>query len=55
VLYDINALLEELEISDKEKEDLVKEVRAEFPEDEMLFELHLFRAINYLKKLKAQK
>ena len=50
MLYDINLLLEELEISDKEKEELVKEVRAEFPEDEMLFELHLFRAINYLKK-----
>ena len=55
MLYDINALLEELEISDKEKEELIKEVRAEFPEDEMLFELHLFQAINYLKKLKTQK
>ena len=50
MLYDINVLLEKLEISDKEKEELVKEVRAEFPEDDMLFELHLFRAINYLKK-----
>jgi len=55
MLYDIKVLLEELDISDKEKEDLVKEVREEFPEDEMLFELHLFRAINYLKKLKTKK
>jgi hypothetical protein len=55
MLYDIKVLLEELDISDKEKEDLVKEVREEFPEDEMLFELHLFRTINYLKKLKTKK
>jgi len=55
MLYDIKVLLEELDISDKEKEDLVKEVREEFPEDEMLFELHLFRAFNYLKKLKTKK
>ena len=55
VLYDIELLLKELDISDKEKDDLIKEVREEFPEDEMLFELHLFRAINYLKKLKTKK
>jgi len=30
MLYDIKVLLEELDISDKEKEDLVKEVREEF-------------------------
>ena len=39
----------------KRKKNLVKEVREEFPQDDMLFELHLFRAINYLKKLKAEK
>jgi len=55
ILYDIEALLEELDISEKEKKDLVKEAREEFPNDDMLFELHLFRAINYLKKLKAEK
>lgn len=55
MLYDIEALLEKLDISEKEKKDLVKEIREEFPQDDMLFELHLFRAINYLKKLKAEK
>jgi hypothetical protein len=55
MLYNIKLLLEELEISDKEKEELIKEVREEFPDDEMLFELHVFRAINYLKKLKNKK
>ena len=55
MLYDIKALLEKLDISEKEKKKLVKQVREEFPQDDMLFELHLFRAINYLKKLKAKK
>jgi len=54
MLYDIELLLKELDISDQEKKDLIKEVREEFPQDEMLFELHLFRAITYSKKSKTK-
>jgi hypothetical protein len=31
------------------------ELREEFPQDEMLFELHLYRVIQYLKKQKMKK
>jgi len=50
MLYDIKSLLKEVNISDKEKEELIKEIRAEFPQDEMLFELHVYRAIQHIKK-----
>ena len=32
-------------------EELLKELKEEFPQDKMLFELHLYRAIQYLKKV----
>ncbi|MHA1284975.1 MAG: hypothetical protein ACTSQP_20925 [Promethearchaeota archaeon] len=50
MLYDIKKLFKELNLTDKEKENLIKEVRAEFPNDDMLFELHLYRMIQFLKK-----
>ncbi len=50
LLYNIKNLLNQLKISNKEKEDLIDELKTEFPNDEMLFELHLYRAIQYLKK-----
>ncbi len=53
MLYDIEELLNQVNLSKKEKEELINELRDEFPEDEMLFELHLYRAINYLKKTKS--
>ncbi len=52
MLYDIEELLKEVNLSDKEKEEIIKDIRDEFPQDEMLFELHLFRAIQFLKKQK---
>lgn len=55
MLYNIENLLKDLELTDKEKEDLLKELRNEFPRDEMLFELHLYRVVKYLKKHKSQK
>ena len=55
MLYDIEMLLKDLDMSKKEKEELLKELREEFPEDDMLFELHLFRAVQYFKKLKTKK
>ncbi len=53
MLYDIKNLLKDLDLSNKEKEKLVKEVRKEFPHDDMLFELHLFRAVKFLKSRKT--
>lgn len=50
MLYNINSLLEDLKLSKEEKEKLIKEVRDEFPDDEMLFELHLYRIVQHLKK-----
>ncbi len=50
MLYDIEILLEDLNLTIKEKEDLIKELRDEFPQDEMLFELHLYRVVQFLKK-----
>ncbi len=52
MLYDIKILLEELDLTNEEKERLIEEVRKEFPNDDMLFELHLFRRIKYVKKRK---
>ena len=49
-MYDIQLILEELELSNAEKENLIKELKDEFPQDEMMFELHLLRAVQYLKK-----
>lgn len=50
MLYDLDILLKELDISDENKDKLIYELKNEFPHDEMLFELHLFRAVQYLKK-----
>ncbi len=52
MLYDIEILMEELDISDEEKEKLIQEVRKEFPDDDMLFELHIFRLVKYLNSRK---
>ncbi|HUX98140.1 MAG TPA: hypothetical protein VMV49_01180 [Candidatus Deferrimicrobium sp.] len=55
MLYDPKILLNSLKISDEEKENLIKEIKEDFPNDELLFELHLFRAIQHLKKQLDQK
>ena len=55
MLYDIENLLKEANLSEKEKNQILTELREEFPQDEMLFELHLFRVIQYLKKQKIKK
>jgi hypothetical protein len=52
MLYDIKILMEELDMSEEEKEKLVQEVRNEFPDDDMLFELHFFRLVKYLNSRK---
>jgi len=55
MLYDIEILLKDLDLTNKEKENLIRELRNEFPQDDMLFELHLFRAVQFLKKQKIEK
>ena len=55
MLYNIENLLKEAKLSEKEKNKIITELREEFPQDEMLFELHLFRVIQYLKKQKKKK
>jgi tRNA-binding EMAP/Myf-like protein len=55
MLYDIENLLKEAKLSEKEKNKIITELREEFPQDEMLFELHLYRVIQYLKKQKMKK
>ena len=52
MLYDIKILMEELDMSEEEKEKLIQEVRKEFPDDDMLFELHIFRLVKYLNNRK---
>ncbi len=52
MLYDIDILLKDLDLTNKEKEELIKQLKEEFPRDEMLFELHLFRMVKFLKKAK---
>jgi len=49
MLYDVKTLLEEVNLNDKDKKKLIEEIRKEFPHDEMLFELHIFRVVKYLK------
>ena len=52
MLYNPEILMNELDLSKEEKEKLIEEVRKEFPNDEMLFELHIFRIVQYLKEQK---
>jgi len=55
MLYDIENLMKEANLSEKEKNMIITEIREEFPQDDMLFELHLFRMVQYLKKQKIKK
>ncbi len=55
MLYNIENLMKEAQLTEKEKSKIITELREEFPQDEMLFELHLFRIVQYLKKQKMKK
>lgn len=55
MLYDIENLIKEAKLSEKEKNKIIAEVKEEFPQDEMLFELHIFRILQHLKKQKVKK
>lgn len=55
MLYDIEILLKQLDISDDEKKKIIQDLKEDFPDDDMLFELHLFRVVQYLNKKKVDK
>ncbi|HME55518.1 MAG TPA: hypothetical protein VKM55_25155 [Candidatus Lokiarchaeia archaeon] len=50
MLCDVDKLLNELNLSAEEKENLIQDVRADFPDDEMLFELHLIRVVRHIQE-----
>ena len=52
MLYNIDEMLKEVNLTQEEKKKLIKEIKEEFPHDKMLFELHVYRAIQYLKGIK---
>ena len=45
IMYDTRRIAEEFGISEDDYMDIRNEIRAEFPNDDMMFELHLFRAL----------
>ena len=53
MLCDANKILDELDLPDDEKEHIRQEIRAEFPDDDMLYELHLIRVARYLRERKG--
>ena len=53
--FDIDRLLSSLNLPEKELDLLKKTIRDEFPNDDMLYELHLLRALKSFKKKKEIK
>jgi len=51
---DVNKILDELNFSKEEKEKLIQDVRADFPDDEMLFELHVIRAAHHFHEKQSK-
>jgi hypothetical protein len=49
-MFNSENMMDELGLSKEDKERIIKEVKEEFPNDEMLFELHLLRVVQYLKE-----
>ncbi len=50
MLFDIENLFKKVKLTERQKAELIQEVRLEFPNDEMMFELHLMRAVHHLEK-----
>jgi len=48
--FDTDTLARELKISHKEYDKLKQSVREEFPDDEMMYQLHLLRALQALSQ-----
>jgi len=54
-MFDLEALARNVGLSRAKARALMTEVRKEFPEDELLFELHVVRAIMHEKDLHRSK
>ncbi|MEW5936961.1 MAG: hypothetical protein AB1665_03970 [Candidatus Thermoplasmatota archaeon] len=50
MLYDIERAFKESGLSRREMERLKKKIKKEFPNDEMMYELHVVRALHALKR-----
>ena len=48
--FDYRSLAEKYNISTKVLDSIIKEVKGEFPDDKMLAELHIIRALKEYKK-----
>lgn len=51
VYFDVEKVAKSTGITESDFNRLVKEVRQEFPDDDMMFELHLMRAIKAAAKI----
>ena len=47
-IFDTKRVAREMGIAEEDYEKLEKEIKNEFPKDEMMFELHFLRALKYL-------
>ena len=47
-IFETKRIAREMGIPEEDYEKLEKEIKAEFPGDEMMFELHFLRALKYL-------
>ena len=50
MLYDIDTAFKKSGLSPKEIEKIQQDVRNEFPNDDMMYELHIIRILNAIKK-----
>ena len=50
MIYDIEAAYKKSGLTLKEFERIKSEVRSDFPNDDMMFELHVIRILNAIKK-----
>jgi DNA-binding XRE family transcriptional regulator len=53
-MFDYEALAKEYNVNREALAQLEKEVRRDFPHDEMMFELHMIRALRWLNKQNQQ-
>jgi len=49
-MFDINKAIKESKISEREIKKLEYKIKKEFPNDRMMYELHLIRVLSSLKK-----
>jgi hypothetical protein len=49
-MYDIEQAFKESGLTKKQIEKIKQEVRNDFPDDEMMYELHVIRVLNAIKK-----